>query len=216
MSYMRATLTVIAAAACWPAAAQNDFADPRMPPVNDLPNPYSERQVMPLPSGRSWGSTAGVDAAKDRDDIWAIDRCGSNTCVGSSLNPLLHYDARGNLIGEMGAGLFAVPLCIHVDQVGNVWVTDPLPPDGRKAYRLTEAGEAFRAVIEHLSIWGQTYAQDRVGPTDLNPTALLWAMKTHAVGIELPAMPFVVEFELRGIPRGQTQRRRWWLLLRQP
>lgn len=91
-----------------------------------------------------------------------------------------------------------------------------LPPDGRKVYCLTEAGEAFRAVIEHLSIWGQTYARDQVGPGDLNPTGLLWAMKTHAHDIELPPQPFVVEFELRGIPRGQTQRRRWWLLLRQP
>jgi sugar lactone lactonase YvrE len=31
----------------------------------------------------------------------------------------------------MGAGLFAFPHGIHVDQDGNVWVTDPLPPDGR-------------------------------------------------------------------------------------
>ena len=88
---------------------------------------------MPLPDGREWGSTAGVDAAKGRDDIWAIDRCGSNTCVGSSVDPILHYDADGNLIGRMGAGLFAFPHGIHVDREGNVWVTDPLPPDGRGA-----------------------------------------------------------------------------------
>lgn len=101
-------------------------------------------------------------------------------------------------------------------EASGIIATVELPPDGRKAYRLTEAGEAFRGVIEHLSIWGQTYAQDRVGPSDLNPTGLLWAMKIHAGAIDLPARPFVVEFELRGIPRGQTQRRRWWMLLRQP
>ena len=84
-----------------------------------------------MPDGRSWGSTAGVDAAKGRDDIWAIDRCGSNNCVGNDDDPLMHYDAEGNLIGQMGAGLFAFPHGIHVDQEGNVWVTDPLPPDGR-------------------------------------------------------------------------------------
>ena len=33
----------------------------------------------------------------------------------------------------MGADLFAFPHGIHVDQEGNVWVTDPLPPDGRGA-----------------------------------------------------------------------------------
>ena len=60
-------------------------------------------------------------------------RCGSNSCVGSDLDPLLHYDANGNLIGQMGAGLFAFPHGIHVDDEGNVWVTDPLPADGRGA-----------------------------------------------------------------------------------
>jgi hypothetical protein len=121
------------AALAAPAGAQTDYSNPNMAPLNDLPNPYEGREVMPLPGGRTWGSTAGVDAAKGRDDIWAIDRCGSNTCVGSHLNPLLHYDAAGNLIGEMGADLFAFPHGIHVDQDGNVWVTDPLPPDGRGA-----------------------------------------------------------------------------------
>jgi hypothetical protein len=109
------------AACAAPAVAQNDHGNPNMAPVNDLPNPYSGRQVMPLPNGRTWGSTAGVDAAKGRDDIWAIDRCGSNTCVGSHSDPILHYDASGKLIGQIGAGLFAFPHGIHVDDDGNVW-----------------------------------------------------------------------------------------------
>ncbi len=88
---------------------------------------------MPLPDGRSWGSTAGVDAAKGHSDVWAIDRCGSNGCVGSHADPLMHYDASGKLIGHMGGDLFAFPHGIHVDLEGNVWVTDPLPPDGRGA-----------------------------------------------------------------------------------
>jgi len=115
------------------AYGQSPFSDAGMPPTNDLPNDYSPRRVMPLPEGRQWGSTAGVDAAKGHSDIWAIDRCGSNTCVGSHVDPLLHYDAHGALIGSMGADLFAFPHGIHVDDDGNVWVTDPLPPDGRGA-----------------------------------------------------------------------------------
>ena len=96
-------------------------------PVNEeLPRGYSQPAVMPLPDARVWGSTAGVDAAKGRDDIWAIDRCASNGCVDTpDVDPLLHYDADGNLIGQMGAGLFAFPHGIHVDRDGNVWVTDP-------------------------------------------------------------------------------------------
>jgi DNA-binding beta-propeller fold protein YncE len=126
---------LVAALTAWTATAcaQNDYGNPNMTPTNGLPNPYSAKQVMPLPDGRSWGSTAGVDAAKGHDDVWAIDRCGSNTCVGSHDDPLMHYDASGNLIGHMGADLFAFPHGIYVDAEGNVWVTDPLPPDGRGA-----------------------------------------------------------------------------------
>ena len=132
LALLVAALGACAAPEAAPESAA-EYGDPTMAPTNDLPNPYTPRQVMPLPDGRTWGSTAGVDAAKGRDDIWAIDRCGSNTCVGSNVDPLLHYDADGNLIGQMGADLFAFPHGIHVDQQGNVWVTDPLPPDGRGA-----------------------------------------------------------------------------------
>jgi sugar lactone lactonase YvrE len=126
-------VAVVAICAAASAGAQTDYGNPDMSPVNDLPNPYSAKRVMPSPDGRSWGSTAGVDAAKGRSDVWAIDRCGSNTCVGSHADPLMHYDASGALIGHMGADLFAFPHGIHVDAEGNVWVTDPLPPDGRGA-----------------------------------------------------------------------------------
>jgi hypothetical protein len=33
-----------------------------------------------------------VNAAKGHSDVWAIDRCGSNTCVGSHADPLMHYE----------------------------------------------------------------------------------------------------------------------------
>jgi len=125
----------LGAYAALPAAQQNRYSDPKMTPVNtSVPNPYSAKEVMPLPDGRKWGSTAGVNAAKGHDDIWAIDRCGSNSCVTTpDIDPLMHYDANGKLIGHMGKGLFAFPHGIHVDQDGNVWVTDPLPPGGRGA-----------------------------------------------------------------------------------
>ena len=145
---------VTAIAVCAPArAAPNDYSDANMAPINGLPNPYSAKRVMPLPDGRAWGSTAGVDAAKGHSDIWAIDRCGSNGCVGSHADPLMHYDASGKLIGHMGADLFAFPHGIHVDQEGNVWVTDPLPPDGRGA------GGAVGQQVTKLSPTGKVLLQ---------------------------------------------------------
>ena len=120
------------ALAIWTAQsiAQHGNGNPDMAPTNDLPNPFSDRVVMPLPDGRSWGSTAGVDAAKGRDDIWAIDRCGSNGCVGSHVDPLMHYDANGDLIGQMGADLFAFPHGIHIDADDRLFVADSESRDG--------------------------------------------------------------------------------------
>jgi len=77
------------------------------------------------------GSTAGVDVAPD-GTIWAYDRCGANSCVDSDLDPVLHFDAAGRLLGSFGAGLFNFPHGFHVDADGNVWVTDHgvEPPNG--------------------------------------------------------------------------------------
>ena len=62
------TVAVLGAYAALPAAQQNRYSDPKMTPVNtSVPNPYSAKEVMPLPDGRKWGSTAGVDAAKGHD-----------------------------------------------------------------------------------------------------------------------------------------------------
>src|SRR4029078_6533810 len=145
---------VVAVALCAPAkSAPNDYSDAKMAPVNNLPNPYSAKRVMPLPDGRAWGSTAGVDPARGHSNIWPSDRGASTACVGSHADPLMHYDASGKLIGHMGADLFAFPHGIHVDQEGNVWVTHPLPPDGRGA------GGAVGQQVTKLSPTGKVLLQ---------------------------------------------------------
>jgi hypothetical protein len=54
-------------------------------PNHDLPNPYqaAARNWGVLPDNRTWGSTAGVEIGP-RNEIWAIDRCGVNTCDGAN------------------------------------------------------------------------------------------------------------------------------------
>ena len=98
-------------------------------PINDLPNPYSSIDGWgKLPDGREWGSTAGVDIAP-AGNLWAIDRCGSNSCSGSDLDPILKFDADGNVTAAIGGGLFLFPHGLHVDRDGNVWVTDARGPN---------------------------------------------------------------------------------------
>ena len=101
------------------------LAQRNMPPANHAPNPYMTLDGWAkLPEGREWGSTAGVDIDPDGVHIWAIDRCGGNTCAEFDIDPVLKFDAAGNVVTSFGGGLMIFPHGMHVDAEGNVWVTD--------------------------------------------------------------------------------------------
>ena len=101
-------------------------------PINDLPNPHrTEEGWATLPDGRTWGSTAGVDIDPDGIHIWAIDRCGGNSCAASDLDPILKFDPQGNVVTSFGSGQLLFPHGLHVDRDGNVWVTDAQGRDGK-------------------------------------------------------------------------------------
>ena len=98
-------------------------------PVNDPPNPYQTIEGWAkMPEGRTWGSTSAVDIAPDGKSIWVAERCGGNSCAGSNLPVVLKFDETGKLVKSFGAGMFIFPHGIHVDNQGNVWVTDGVPP----------------------------------------------------------------------------------------
>ena len=96
-----------------------------------LPNPTGEviTQWAALPDGRSWGSTAGIDIGPD-GHVWVYDRCGAFGLDGGceanpDVDPILKYDRNtAELLANFGAGLFVLPHGLHVDDEGNVWVTD--------------------------------------------------------------------------------------------
>jgi len=125
----------------------------QLEPINNRPNPYSSvDDWAQLPDGREWGSTAGVDIDPDGRHLWAIDRCGSNSCAGSNLDPIVKIDADGNVVAAIGGGLMLFPHGLHVDRDGNVWVTDAQGPDpanpatagkGHVVYKLSPEGEVL-------------------------------------------------------------------------
>jgi len=105
------------------ASMQGEVVDPAR---NGLPNPIKTVVTGwgPLPDGRTWGMTAGVDIGPD-GNVWAYDRCGANTCDGSTLDPILKFHrSSGELLTKFGGGMFVFPHGLHVDRDGNVWVTD--------------------------------------------------------------------------------------------
>lgn len=112
-------------------------ATPNAPdaPVNDRPNPYRTVEGWAkLPEGRSWGSTSAVAIDRDGVSVWVAERCAANLCVGSDLDPILKFDANGNLLRSFGRGVIAWPHGMTVDHEGNVWVTDAR--DNRVALRV--------------------------------------------------------------------------------
>ena len=158
----RVTFTMIAGAAAIALSAgtvstQSEILDPARNPLPN-PNPSVVKNWGTLPDGRVWGQTAGGDIGPD-GNVWAYDRCGANSCVGSNLPPILKFDrASGKLLTSFGAGVFNFPHGLYVDRDGNVWVTDgasnkegtkghqvfKFSPEGKVLLTLGKAGVAGR------------------------------------------------------------------------
>ena len=165
-----AWLALVAAVGCGGAqtagpATEAEAADPGLTSdfvSRPLPNPTSEVILdwAPLPDGRVWGSTAGIDIGPD-GHVWAYDRCSGGLDGGCEANPeldpIFKFDRHtGEVLTSFGAGLFVAPHGFHVDSDGNVWVTDlaandagtkghqviKFSPEGEVLMRLGEAGVA--------------------------------------------------------------------------
>src|SRR5580698_5440176 len=134
------------------AAAAVTFAADE--PVNNLPDPYQTvTGWFHLPEGRTMGSTSAVDV-DSKGHIWVAERCGKNSCAGSTLDPILEFDASGKLLKSFGSGMFIFPHGICIDKDDNVWITDGVgkdgkghqaikfSPDGKELMRLGKAGVA--------------------------------------------------------------------------
>jgi DNA-binding beta-propeller fold protein YncE len=92
---------------------------------NDLPNPYKTVEGWAqMPAGRTWGSTSSVDIDKDGVSVWVGERCGTNSCLTSTLDPVLKFDATGKLVKSFGSGMVIFPHGITVDRDGNIWIVD--------------------------------------------------------------------------------------------
>ena len=122
------------------AAAQRGASGPAehaaVEPVNHLPNPYETvRNWGTLPDGRTWGSVSAINVDIDGIHIWAADRCGTNSCAESNVDPIVKLDPDGNVVESFGAGLITWPHGMEVDRQGNVWVVDARSPNAREIER---------------------------------------------------------------------------------
>src|SRR6476660_3328007 len=90
-AHMRQHLVLIATVLALSGASV--FTQGDAPPATNLPDPYQAamRNWGVLPDGRTWGSTAGIEIGP-KNEIWAIERCGANSCDESSLAPIQKLD----------------------------------------------------------------------------------------------------------------------------
>ena len=98
-------------------------SDPRNAP-NSQPNPYvADTVFFKMPPGRKMGSSSAV-AVDSKGHVWVAERCGSNDCAGSALDPIMEFDAHGNFIKAFGAGKLLFPHGFFIDTQDHIWVTD--------------------------------------------------------------------------------------------
>jgi len=88
----------------------------------------------------------------------------------------------------------------------------PLPGARGRRYRLTEAGEELRSVVDALGTWGQRWTA-RVRRDTLDARFLMWNMRRRIALERLPARRVVVRFHFTALPEAQHAHRMFWLLL---
>jgi DNA-binding beta-propeller fold protein YncE len=127
----------------------------RVPPVNGATQPHPYRVVRDWAQltleRRPWGGTNAVDIDRDGKTVWVTDRCTmpiSPGCLGTSSNPIHHFDETGREIKSFGAGMFVWAHGLHVDRDGNVWVADARLPTSDELTKFPEARNKGSAVYK--------------------------------------------------------------------
>ncbi|GIT23138.1 MAG: hypothetical protein CM1200mP40_28200 [Gammaproteobacteria bacterium] len=136
------------------------------------PNQVVTNEWGDLPSGRQWGSTAGIDIDPTDGHVVAYERCGAGGLGGPGINcdrnpvdPIFKFNRHtGEVIANFGGGIMVTPHGIHVDDEGNVWVADfagnEAGTKGHQVHKFSPDGELLMSL--------GTAGQPGDGPNHLN------------------------------------------------
>jgi streptogramin lyase len=112
-------------------------------PTNDLPDPYRNvSDWAKLPDGMKWGAVTSVQFDK-KGNIWIFQRCGSDTCVNTTEDPIIELDKAGKYLRSFGSGMFVSPHGLTIDRDGNLWAADFMAKDGKgmQVYKFNPEGK---------------------------------------------------------------------------
>ncbi len=110
-------------------------------------NPYRVNSAWNKPLGRTIGVASGIRMDPDGRHMWILDRCGSNGCAESDLDPIIRMDPAGKIVRTFGKGLINFPHGFFIDREGHVWVTDGAPagdPRGEAGFKKGMGHQVFK------------------------------------------------------------------------
>lgn len=106
-------------------------------------------------------------------------------------------------------------LSSRLDELEEAGVIRREETDGQAVhYRLTEAGEELRPVIEALGTWGKRWTKSRLDEADLDVALLMWDVRRRIETDSLPDERVVARFAFPLQP--EEKLRLWWLVLDRP
>jgi DNA-binding beta-propeller fold protein YncE len=130
-----------------------------------------------LPEG--WEMPAASVAVDSRDRVYCFNR--------SREHPIIIFDREGNYLSSWGAGLFAFPHAIHIDEHDFLWLTDR---DHGQVMKFTPQGELL------MAIGTKGYRSDTgVDPADFSSSA--YKKVTHG------GEPFNLPTDITFAPTGE-------------
>ena len=121
-------------------------------------------------------------------------------CVGSNLDPIMEFDAKGNFIKAFGAGLLLFPHGFSIDSQDHLWITDGVPAVER---RLGDACWSLIQTANCCAPWASPAYPARTQTVSPNPMRCWWRPTAASLWLDghtprTRAMPRVIKFDANG------------------
>ncbi|HEY8254250.1 MAG TPA: helix-turn-helix domain-containing protein [Rhizomicrobium sp.] len=98
----------------------------------------------------------------------------------------------------------------ELEQAGLIMRRPVRGEPGTLDYRLTEAGNELKPLIEAFGRWGQRWISSELSLTKLDVSLLMWDMRRNLDPRPLPRRRSTISFQYPELPAAQ---RNWWLLV---
>jgi DNA-binding HxlR family transcriptional regulator len=92
-------------------------------------------------------------------------------------------------------------------------IVDRVKDGGSVEYRLTQAGEELRPIIESLGHWGKRWLERELNRQEMDPALLVWDMHRRVAVDELPPEKVVTRIDFRSVRSAQS---RFWMIFDRP